>query len=427
MSDDTRGEVPQLPEPADDNVPAETLPGTGDGGSGGGDEQGNGRKFFEDLTGVNVDWRNALLVPILAIITALVASAFVILISDLDVWSNFGTESLSDAFSEIRRAFIALFEGSLGSGRALSETLTNSSTLILAGLSVAVGFRAGLFNIGTEGQILAGGMAAVWAGFAFDFPVFIHLPLVIIAGAIGGAVWGGIPGLLRAKTGAHEVITTIMMNQIAILLVLYLLDTQLFQLAGRDDPVSKTIKESGRLPRLVGFLDNSDYRVHAGLILALLAAAAVYWLLFRSTIGYEYRAVGANPDAARYGGMSVTRIYISVMSVAGALGGLAAVDLMSGVLHRASPGFSGGLGFEAIALALLGRSHPGGVVVAGLLFGALRTGGQEMQVATDVPIDLILVVQALVVGFIAAPALIRAIYRVRTGEGTGQVTRGWAT
>lgn len=422
MSDEPRDEAPEPP----DDTP-EAQPGAGAGGNGSDGEKSQGRRFFEDLTGVNVDWRNALLVPILAIITALIASAVVILVSDIEVWRNFGTESLGNALSEIRRALVALFEGSLGSGRAISETLTNSSVLILAGLSVAVGFRAGLFNIGTEGQILAGGMAAVWAGFAFDFPVFIHLPLVIIAGAIGGAIWGGIPGLLRAKTGAHEVITTIMMNLIAGLLVLYLLDTELFQLAGRDDPVSKTIKESGRLPRLVGFLDNSDYRVHAGLILALLAAAAVYWLLFRTTIGYEYRAAGANPHAARYGGMSVTRVYVSVMSVAGALGGLAAVDMMSGVLYRATPNFSGGLGFEAIALALLGRSHPGGVVVAGLLFGGLRAGGQEMQVATDVPIDLILVVQALVVGFIAAPALIRAIYRVRTGEGTGQVTSGWAT
>lgn len=426
MSEERRvGEI-EVPEELSE-APPESLAESGDGGEGGGEGPSQGRRFFDDLTGINVDWRNALLVPVLAIITALVASGVVILVSDVDLWKDFSGETLGNTFSEIRRAFVALFEGSLGSGRAISETLTSASVLILAGLSVAIGFRAGLFNIGTEGQILLGGMAAVWAGFFFDFPVFIHLPLVIIAGAIGGAVWGGIPGLLRAKTGAHEVITTIMLNLIGFSLVLYLLDTQLFQLAGRDDPVSKTVKESGRLPRLVGFLDNPDYRVHAGLILALVAAAGVYWLLFRSTIGYEYRAVGANPDAARYGGMNVTRIYVSVMAVAGALGGLAGVDLVAGVLYRTTPGYSGGLGFEAIALALLGRSHPGGVVVAGLLFGALRAGGQEMQVATDVPIDLILVVQALVVGFIAAPALIRAIYRVRTGEGTGQVTKGWAT
>jgi simple sugar transport system permease protein len=161
--------------------------------------------------------------------------------------------------------------------------------------------------------------------------------------------------------------------------------------------------------------------------LALVAAYAIYWMLFKSTIGFEFRAVGFNPDAARYAGISTTRTYISVMGVAGALGGLAGVDIISGVLHRGTPGFSAGIGFTAISLALLGRSHPAGVVLAGLLYGALAAGGQQMQTTTDVPIDLILVVQALVVVFIAAPALIRAIYRVRTGEGTGQLTQGWST
>ncbi len=396
---------------------------------GGGDEPpeppSRWQAFFEDLSGVNVDWRTAVLVPVLAIVTALLASGVIILVSDPEVWRDLG--NIGDTFDQIIDAYIALFQGSFGSLRAISETLVATAPLILAGLSVAIGFRAGLFNIGAEGQILMGGLAGAYVGFTLDLPIIIHLPLVIIAGMIGGAVWGGIAGLLRAKTGAHEVITTIMLNNIAAPLTLYLLTTSFFQVPDRTDPVSETIENSAKLPRLLGFLDRTDLRVHAGIIVALLAAYAIYWLLQKSTIGFEFRSVGANPDAARYAGMKVGTLYISVMAVAGAMAGLAGTMQINGVLFRATPGFSAGIGFEAISLALLGRSNPAGVVAAGLLFGALRAGGQEMQAATDIPIDLILVIQALVVVFIAAPALIRAIYRVRTGEGAGQLTKGWAT
>jgi simple sugar transport system permease protein len=381
--------------------------------------------FMEDLSGVNVDWRTAVLVPVLAIVTALLAGGFIILVSDPEVWRDFG--NIGDTFGQILDAYIALFQGSFGSLRAISETLTATAPLILAGLSVAIGFRAGLFNIGAEGQILIGGMAGAYVGFTLDLPIIIHLPLVLIAGMIGGAVWGGIAGLLRARTGAHEVITTIMLNNIAAPLTLYLLTTSYFQVADRTDPVSDTVANSAKLPRLLGFLDRTDLRVHAGIIVALLAAYGIYWLLQKSTIGFEFRAVGSNPDAARYAGMKVGTLYVAVMGVAGAMAGLAGTMQINGVLFRATPGFSAGIGFEAISLALLGRSNPAGVVAAGLLFGALRAGGQEMQAATDIPIDLILVIQALVVVFIAAPALIRAIYRVRTGEGAGQLTKGWAT
>ncbi len=387
-------------------------------------------QFFADLVGLEVDWRGAIVVPILATITALLVGGFIILVTDLELWRNFGTEALGDTFGEIGDSYVALFTGSVGGLRAISETLTAAAPLILAGLAVGIGFRAGLFNIGAEGQMLIGGMAAAYVGFTLDLPIVIHLPLVLLAGMVGGAIYAGIAGLLRAKTGAHEVITTIMLNNIAGFLIVYLLKTSFFQAPGRDDPVSRTVEVSGRLPRLLGFLSDvrpaSDIRVHAGIIVALLAAWFIYWLLFRSTVGFEFRAVGYNPDAARYAGMNVTWLYVAVMAVAGAMAGLAGVSQISGVLYRGSPGFSAGIGFEAIALALLGRSHPAGIVLAGLLFGGLRAGGLEMQVATEVPIDLILVIQALVVVFIAAPALIRAIYRVRTGEGAGLLTKGWA-
>ncbi len=393
--------------------------GNGDGSS----------KLFRDLTGIGVNWRDSLLVPLLAVVTALAVGVVVIALTDIDalrMWGNDPGGAFDKTWDTIWGAYKALFVGSFGSLRAISETLVGAAPLILAGLSVAIGFRAGLFNIGTEGQMLVGGMFALYVGITVHLPIVIHLPLALLVGAIGGAIWGGIPGLLRARTGAHEVITTIMMNFIALRLVDYFLKTTLYQVPGRDDPVSQNVDVSARLPRLFGYLDRSDVRVSAGIILALLMAYATYWLLFRSTLGFEFRAVGYNPDGAHYAGMNVTWLYIGVMAIAGAMGGLAGSNQILGVLYRGTPGFSGGLGFDAIALALLGRSHPAGVVAAGLLFGALRAGGQEMQVATDVSIDLILVIQALVVVFIAAPALIRAIYRVKTGEGAEQVTRGWA-
>ena len=389
---------------------------------------GDRSALFRDITGVGLDWRAAVLVPVLAIFTALVVSMFIIALTDVDalrLWGSDPGAAFEETWSTIWGAYKALFLGSFGSVRAVSETLVGATPLILAGLSVAIGFRAGLFNIGTEGQMLVGGMFAVYVGFTLDLPVFIHLPLALVAGAIGGAIWGGIPGLLRARTGAHEVITTIMLNFIALRLVDYFLKTSLYQQPGRDDPVSQTIATSAKFPRLLGFLDRSDVRVTFGILFALAVAYAIYWLLYKSTIGYEFRAVGYNPDGAEYAGMNVAWLYVGVMAVAGAMGGLAGSDQILSVLHRATPNFSGGLGFDAIALALLGRSHPAGVVAAGLLFGALRSGGATMQVQTDISIDLILVIQALIVIFIAAPALIRAIYRVRTGEGTEQLTRGW--
>jgi simple sugar transport system permease protein len=394
-----------------------------------------GSRLMAEISGVGVDWRTALLVPALAVLTALIVSAFIIAVTDVDVlrlWGSEPGEAWSRTWHTIRDAYWALFQGSFGGLRAVSETLTASAPLILAGLAVGIGFRAGLFNIGAEGQMLMGGVFAVTAGFAFSgLPVFIHLPIVILAGFIGGAIWGGIPGILRAKTGAHEVIVTIMLNNIAIRLLDWLLKTSWLGEPTREDPISKAIEVSGRMPRLLGFLEDvrpaSDIRVHAGILFAFLVAAGIYWLLYRSTLGYEFRAVGYNPHAAKYGGMNVTWLYFAVMAIAGGMAGLAGMNQVSGVLYRATPGFSAGIGFEAISLALLGRSHPGGIVLAGILFGALRAGGQQMQVATDVPIDLILVVQALVVVFIAAPALIRAIYRVRTGEAAEQLTKGWAT
>lgn len=372
---------------------------------------GAGASFFRRLT-QSADWRSALLLPTLAVFSALVIGAVIIMLTGY-------------SFAEAMEAYRALLQGSVGSVRAISQTLTEATPLIFTGLAVALAFRAGLFNIGGEGQVLMGGMCAVLAGFTFTgLPWFVHLPLAVIAGAIGGAIWGFVPGFLKAKTGAHEVIVTIMMNYIAYRLVDYLLKSTLFQREGRNDPISKNVEPSAQLPALLQWLDPAT-SVHLGLFLAIGAAAVIWWLLFRTNTGFEFRAVGANPSAARYAGMSVSKVYILVMVISGALAGLAGTGQVLGVLDRASPGFSAGLGFDGIAVALLGRSNPWGVVAAAMLFGGLNAGGQYMQANANVGIDLIAVIQALIIIFVAAPALISAIYRVKTGAQSTQISKGW--
>ncbi len=374
-------------------------------------DDGPGRSFFRKLT-TATDWKTGLVIPALAVFTALVIGAIIIMLTGY-------------SFAETMSAYRALLEGSVGSLRAISQSLTEATPLIFTGLAVAIAFRAGLFNIGGEGQLLMGGMLAVLAGFTFTgLPMFVHLPLAIICGAIGGAMWGFIPGLLKAKTGAHEVIVTIMLNYIAYRLVDYLLKSTLFQREGRNDPISKTIEESAELPALMAWLDPA-MKVHLGLFVALGAAAFIWWLLFRTNTGFEFRAVGANPSAARYAGMSVAKVYILVMTIAGALAGLAGTSQVLGLLDRASPGFSAGLGFDGIAVALLGRSNPLGVVAAAFLFGGLNAGGQYMQANANVGIDLISVIQALIIIFVAAPALISAIYRVKADTSSTQISKGW--
>ena len=374
-------------------------------------DDGRGPSFFRKLT-TATDWKTGLVIPALAVFTALVIGGIIIMLTGYSL-------------AETLEAYRALLQGSVGSLRAISQTLTEATPLIFTGLAVALAFRAGLFNIGGEGQLLMGGMLAVLAGFTFTgLPLIIHLPLAIVCGAIGGAIWGFIPGLLKAKTGAHEVIVTIMLNYIAYRLVDYFLKTTLFQREGRNDPISKTVEESAQLPALLAWLDPA-MKVHLGLFLALGAAGVIWWLLFRTNTGFEFRAVGANPSAARYAGMSVTKVYILVMTISGALAGLAGTSQVLGLLDRASPGFSAGLGFDGIAVALLGRSNPFGVVAAALLFGGLNAGGQYMQANADVGIDLISVIQALIIIFVAAPALISAIYRVKTDASSTQISKGW--
>ncbi|MEE9473130.1 MAG: ABC transporter permease [Acidimicrobiia bacterium] len=383
--------------------------------------------WFRRVTGIGSSLSQALIVPALALVTALIIGAVIIAVTDVDAWRAWTDESpgeaLSMMWSSVTDGYRALFRGSLGSRNSISETLFSATPLIIAGLAVAVGFRAGLFNIGVNGQMHIGGLVAIYLGFTLSLPAVIHVPVVLIGAVIGGAVWGGIPGLLRAKTGAHEVITTIMLNFVALFLVDYMLKTSFYQERGRLDPISKQVDASARLPRIFG----GDFRVHLGFLIALALVAFVYWLLFRSSIGFEFRAVGFNPDAARYAGMSVTAAFVGVMAVSGALGGIAGANQIIGLEpFRGTSNFAAVIGFDAIALALLGRSHPIGVLWAGLLFGGLRAGGRAMQGEAGIPIDLVLVVQALIIVLIAAPDLVRAIYRMKPAEpAPTQLTKGW--
>jgi simple sugar transport system permease protein len=395
-------------------------------------------------------WSANLAVPALAVFTGLVVGGVIIALSNdaaIAAWGNFFRNPLGApkaSLDAVLQAYGALFSGALGRPADIfaglqsffatgdkaalykaiypfTESLVLSTPYIFAGLSVAVGFRCGLFNIGAEGQFFMGALAAAFVGYSIDgLPAYIHLPLAILAGAFAGAIWGAIPGFLKARFGAHEVVNTIMMNWIAFRLSDWLLNGPMK--AGGFRPVTPNVAVTAEIPRF--FPD--PLRFNWGFVLALVMALVVYWLLFKTTLGFEIRAVGANPDAAKYAGMSVVRNFVLVMTISGALAGLAGTVQVLGVDHWVGQGFSAGYGFDSIALALLGKSHPFGVVLSALLFGILRGGATTMQSLARIPIHIISVIQGMVIVFVAAPAIIRWIYRLRIGEVDQTVlTRGW--
>lgn len=338
--------------------------------------------------------REIILIPLAAVFMALVIGAVIMM-------------ATSVAPATILRSFVAMADGSVGSINAISETLTASIPLVLAGLGIGLAFRAGLFNIGAEGQMVIGGLAAAIASFSITgLPMAVHMPLVLVIGLIFGGIYAAIAGFLRAATGAHEVISTIMLNLISFRLLDYLLRQPFIQKEGRSDPISKAVLDTAELPRLLSFID-PNLRLHLGLFLMLGAVALVYWLLFRSKLGFAFRISGENPDAARYAGIRAGMTIVIAMAIAGGLAALAGAAQVTGVLGRATPGFTAGIGFDAIAVALLGRSHPVGILLAGILFGALEAGGRQMQVDAGVSIDMISIIQALIIIFVAAPLLVK--------------------
>lgn len=368
-------------------------------------------KFSERLRSWLRSAGKAMLVPVLALFTALVVGAIVIFVAG-------GNPLL---------AYYGLFVGGFGSAEAWSETLVWATPYIFAGLAVALAFKGGLFNIGAEGQLALGAVGAAWVGYAlpemlgFSLPPVLHVLLALGLGALFGAVWAAIPGALKAYTGAHEVINTIMMNYIALNLVSFLLNSPM-----RDpNPLILTartpeIAASARIPPIF-----ADLRIHWGFVLALLCAWLVWWLLSKTTLGFEIRTVGSNPDAAKYAGMNVKRLIILTMAISGMLAGLAGAVEVTGLNYRHELGFSIGYGFDAIAIALLGKTHPVGVVLSAILFGGMRNGASYMQFLAQIPVDVISMIQGLILLFVAADQIVRYIYRIKAEEEHLVLTRGW--
>ncbi|MEO7006469.1 MAG: ABC transporter permease [Terrimesophilobacter sp.] len=364
-------------------------------------------------------------ISVFAVVLALIAGAVLIAVTDTGVQRAAGYffsrpgDTLSAIWDSVSGAYVSLFQGSVvnfrrpgfeNAIRPFFSTLAFATPLIAAGLGVAIGFRAGLFNIGGRGQMIIAAALAGWVGFSFDLPAGVHLVVALAAGMAGAAIWSGLAGFLRATTGAHEVITTIMLNYVAFYFISYLLRHQgLLQAPGSNNPKSAAMNPTAVFPKLLG----DRYPLTIGFLLVIAATIFTWWLLNRSNLGFQFRAIGENPRAARVAGINVKRMYVYSMLIGGALIGLAGANQVQGVITTGfTSGIDAGIGFDAITVALLGRSRPWGVFAAGILFGAFKAGGFSMQAAQGIPVDIVLVVQSLIVLFIAAPPLVRAVFRL---------------
>ena len=289
------------------------------------------------------------------------------------------------------------------------ESLVTTTPYIFTGVAVALGFQAGVFNIGAEGQLYMGAIMAAWAGWTFKgLPPIVHVPLALSVGVLVGALWGFIPGWLKAKTGAHEVINTIMMNYIAFNFSEYLIRGPF------EDPntpfKTRLIEESAHLYR---FFEGTSLRFHIGFFIAIAVAVLIWYILYKTTWGFEFRSVGLNPFASKYAGINSSLVTIISLSASGGIAGLAGAVEMLGVNFRQTQALSTGYGFDAIAVALLANNHPLVCIITAMLFGFMRHGSRVMQINTGIPIDIISILQAFIIFFIAAPAIIRTIYRLK--------------
>jgi ABC-type uncharacterized transport system permease subunit len=370
------------------------------------------------------------MISVLAVVLAMVAGGILIALTDEKVTAAAGYffarpgDLFSAIWDSVSGAYTALFQGAVYNFRRpgfiagikpLTETLTFATPLIAAGLGVGLAFRVGLFNIGGRGQMLIAAACAGWVSWSFELPYGLHLILAVAAGIIGGAVWGGIVGLLKARTGAHEVIVTIMLNFVALYLISFMLKTQgLLQAPGSNNPKTPAALPTAVFPELLG----PQFNLHWGFIFVIAATIYVWYLLNRSNLGFQFRAVGENPNAARVAGISVNKMYVYAMLFSGGLVGLAGVAQVLGTVTSGfSSGIDAGIGFDAITVALLGRSKPWGIFFAGILFGAFKAGGFAMQASEGIPIDIVVVIQSLIVLFIAAPPLVRAVFRLPKPDG----------
>jgi simple sugar transport system permease protein len=438
---------PEVASPADPAVPSEPDQGAGARHAA---RPPAGPGFTRDVLD-RIFSANTVTVTILAVLLSLIVGAVLIVLSDKDLAAEYGYffsapgTVLSDSWSAIADAYANLFKGAVFdpatiSGAIngtnswsqalspLSETLTYTAPLIFTGLAVALAFRGGLFNIGPQGQAIMGAICGAVVGFAVHLPYGLHLIAALLGALLGGALWAAIAGVLKARAGAHEVIVTIMLNSIALYFLEWLINQKGVHNPARSDAISKDVLKTARLPTIPG-VDHSLVRVHLGVVLGVLAAAGVGWLLSRSTVGFELRAVGANPAAARTAGMSVGRAYVLAMVISGALAGLGGGMMVLGTTATSLTNqVTAQIGFDGITVALLGRGKPWGVVASALLFGALHAGGNRMQSYSHIALDLVTVLQAVIVIFIAAPALVKAIFRLRaarTADTSTSLAKGW--
>jgi len=364
-------------------------------------------------------WRRVLreiTIPFLSIATALVISVPVIAVATKWDWAK------------VAAAYGGLLDGALLKPNAFTNTLVSATPLILTGLAVALGFRAGLFNIGGSGQFLVGAAAGVFIGYAIPMPPVLHAIVALAAGALGGALWGAIPGYLKARLGSHEVINTIMMNYLAFFLTDWLIKGPM------KDPLPSNVRTPNVLPtaelgRIFGAFDSND-RLHWGFVIALLMTVAVWWLLWKTTIGFELRTVGSNPNAARYAGIRPTVMTVLAMALSGGLAGLAGAIQVLGLDHNMPALFSSDFGFDGITVALLGMVHPWGIIPSALLLGLLRNGSDLMQIRSGglVSKEVVFIVQGLILLFAAAPYIIRWLYRLKIGKTAMEgatLTTGW--
>ncbi len=398
-----------------------------------------------------------LVVVTLALILGLIIGGVVITATTstiLKAWGGFFDSwngpfhALNVNFSSVFDAYRAMFTGSLvdppafwravtsGNGwtgpssvlTPLSETLTYATPLIIASVGVGIGFQTGVFNIGANGQAMAGGIIGTAVGSMIHVVWFVHFPLTIAAGLLGGAIAGLIPGLLKAYSGAHEVIVTIMLNYVILYVMGYLLLSSALEQPGSFDGVSRTIDTGAQLPTLFG--PSSGLRVNYGLFIAVAVVVGAWWFLDRSTLGFDFRVTGANPDAALTAGINPKVVLVSVFAISGGLAGLAGITQVAGVSHYIDNNFlvgSAGIGFTAITVSLLGQNRPFGIVWGSLLFAALDVGGRAMQGQTGIPFDLATVIQAVIVLLVATPALIKQVFHLRSiRSGTITIgTKGW--
>ena len=357
------------------------------------------------------------LVPLYAILVALVVAGVLILL--------IGKNPLE--------SYWALLRGMFGTPERIAASLGRSTPFIGAALAVAFAFKAGLFNIGAEGQLLVGATMAAWVGtwsWLAGLPGILLIPIILLAGIVGGGLYGFIPGVLKARTGAHEVIVTIMLNSIAVLFVRWMVSSQnpvILRDQSSSVPRTATIPDAGRLPELVG----SEPPLHLGFLVMISLCAVAWFILKRTNFGFEVRTVGVNPNAAKYAGMGVNRTIILVMAISGAFAGLAGASEISGTSGFLSPGVFVAIGFDSIAIALLARANPFAIILTSILWGSMLSGAALMQQEAELSIDAVRIIQALVLLFVAADVIVRAIFRMKRDGGAGsalaadQVATGW--